>query len=138
MSNYSDIYSNNLSKDVLQVFTNLLNTLPYSIYSATLLEAIFFSDIRGLLIFIGCIFNEIIMFIINLFGNDSSDDRINRCTVFKNGKTSISGSFGLPSSYMQRIGFFAGFILTYNIYHNKFNPLIFSCVVFILLGLSFN
>ena len=139
MSNLNDIhYNNNLTKDTVQLFSKLLNSLPLSLYSAAILEAIFFSDIRGLLIFIGCLFNEIMIFIISLFSNNPSGDRISRCNVFKTGKTSISGSYGIPSSYMQRIGFFAGFILTYNIYYKKYNPLIFSCVVFILLGLSFN
>ena len=138
MSNINNSYDN-LGKNSLVFFTNLLNILPYSLYSAAVLEAIFFSDARGLLIFLGCIINEVLIFIINIFSAPSqSAERINKCSIFKSGSSSISGSFGLPSAYMQRIGFFAGFILTYNIYHQKYNPLVIASIVFILLGLSFN
>lgn len=138
MSNINNSYDN-LGKNSLVFFTNLLNILPYSLYSAAVLEAIFFSDARGMLIFLGCIINEVLIFIVNMFGDPSqSAERINKCGIFKSGSSSISGSFGMPSAYMQRIGFFAGFILTYNIYHKKYNPLVIASIVFILLGLSFN
>ena len=60
MLNINNSYDN-LGKNSLVFFTNLLNILPYSLYSATVLEAIIFSDARGLLIFLGCIINEIII-----------------------------------------------------------------------------
>ena len=130
---------NTIAIDIYSAFSNILNCLPYGLYSATILEAIFFSDLRGLLLFLGCLFNELIILIISFFGDSSKvADRNKHCAIFKNGKLSLSSNFGAPSAYMQRVAFFAGFILTYSIYHQKYNPLSIACVIFILLGLSLN
>ncbi len=125
--------------DLYLKFSNLLNILPYSLIISSLMQAIFFSDIRGFLLFSGSIFNEILIKIISFFGDASSSvNRINKCEIFKNSNMSLAGNFGYPSAYMQRIGFFAGFILADNIYYKKYNPIIISCIVFTILGLFFH
>jgi len=129
--------SNNEKKEIGSPFNflpSLFHTfakiLPLGLYVSTLLESILFNDIRGFLIFIGLIINDLI----NIGHNYLLEKKRNeKCAILRN--LYADDFFELSTSHTQYISFISGFFLSSMFFKKVFYYSTFT-MFSILIGLT--
>jgi len=114
--------------DTTKIFINtLVRILPVGLYTGSAMSGAVFQDFRGLILFGGFMFNELIglgyKFVLRGVTNP-------QCAL----TYSEQGTpFVLPSPISQTVGFFAGFFFMDMYYNNTFSPFQFFILTFLLL-----
>ena len=128
---------NNIKKQLASPFNflpALLHTfaklLPIGLYVSTLLESILFNDIRGFLIFLGLIINDLI----NIGYNYLLEKKPNeKCAIIRNIYT--DDFFELSTPHTQYISFVTGFLLSSMFFKKVFYYSTFTLFT-VLIGLT--
>ena len=112
------------------LFHTFAKMLPLGLYISTLLESILFNDIRGFLIFVGLIINDLI----NIGHNYLLEKKRNeKCAILRN--LFAEDFFELSTSHTQYISFISGFFLSSMFFKKVFYYSTFSMFC-ILMGLT--
>lgn len=123
---YQDFNKFNHLSATQVVLTELINTLPVTIPSFALIEAILLNDTRGALFFSGTLLNLLIYYIVQIITKRRNN--FASCQLFNKINTS-----GIPSLHTQTIGFLIGFILTMNYIQGNFRILALLFCIFIFI-----
>ena len=133
----TDLKNKNNKKEVASPFNfipSLFHTfsklLPIGLYVSTLLESVVFNDIRGFIIFIGLVINDIINIGYNYLLEKKPKEQ---CAIIRNIYT--DDFFELSTSHTQYISFITGFIMSSMFFKKVFYYSTFT-IFTILIGLT--
>ena len=114
--------------DTIKIFINTFTRLvPLGLYAGSVMSGVVFQDYRGILLFLGFLFNELLSLGYRMILHGVVNPQ---CAL----TFSSEGSpFVLPSPITQTVGFFAGFFFMDMYYNSTFNSLEFILLTFLLL-----
>jgi len=112
------------------LFHTFSKLLPIGLYVSTLLESVVFNDIRGFIIFIGLVINDIINIGYNYLLEKKPKEQ---CAIIRNIYT--DDFFELSTSHTQYISFITGFIMSSMFFKKVFYYSTFT-IFSILIGLT--
>ena len=118
--------------DIIVITKAIINTLvrlmPIGLYTGSAMNAVVMNDFRGVILFMGFIFNELISLGYRMFIKGAYNPH---CALLM---TNQGSPFVLPSPITQTVGFFFAFFMMDMYYQDQFLPLRFFVflTVFIL------
>jgi hypothetical protein len=114
--------------DTIKIFLNTLTRLvPLGLYTGSIMSGVVFQDFRGLILFCGFLFNELLSLGYRMILHGVVNPQ---CALTF---SSEGTPFVLPSPITQTVGFFAGFFFMDMYYNGTFNSLEFILLTFLLL-----
>ena len=114
--------------DTLKIFINtLVRIVPVGLYAGSAMSGAVFQDFRGLLLFCGFLFNELLGLGYRMVLHGSSNPQ---CALLY----SESGTpFALPSPITQTVGFFAGFFFMDMYFNTGFSVMQFTILTVLII-----